>query len=397
MSTTTDPINTHPTDPASFRAAIDRLLPVVSEQSGATEEMRRMGPELVASFRDVGLFRMLLPRSHGGLGIDYPTSVEVLRSIARADGSVGWSLMINTESPQLFALLPESTFEAFYAAGPDITIAGAFAPSGTAIPVDGGFEVSGRWQFASACEHSDYLFANCVVPGVAPDAPGSDPDAPVLRCVVAPRDRWTIHDTWDTLGLRGTGSHDISLDEAFIADDHVFDLFGGRPFSGDPGFATPVLQFSMHIGAVALGIAEGAHRAAVELATTGKRRLYGRTPLAESEPFQQMLGRTEADLRAAHALLMAQANEFWDASCSGAPSITMVPRVRQAVTWIVSTAVAVVDQCHRAGGGGAARRSSPLERRMRDIHTLSQHAAVQEAGFANSGALLVGIVPEFRL
>lgn len=394
MSTTIDPITTHPADADSFRAAVDALLPLVSEQSGETEQMRRMSADLVSAFRDVGLFRMLLPTAHAGLGIDYPTSVEVLRSIAMADGSVGWSLMINTESPQLFALLPESTFRRFYDAGPDITIAGAFAPSGTAVPVDGGFEVAGRWQFASACEHSDYLFANCVVTSPTSADTGA---APVLRCVVAPRDRWTIHDTRDTLGLRGTGSHDISLDGAFIADDHVFDLFGGRPFSDEPGFATPVLQFSMHIGAVALGIAEGAHRAAVQLAMDGKRRLYGRTPLSESEPFQQMLGRTEADLRAAHALLMAQANEFWQASCNGTSAITMMPRVRQAVTWIVGTAVSVVDQCHRAGGGGAARRSSPLERRMRDIHTLSQHAAVQEAGFANSGALLVGIVPEFRL
>lgn len=375
---------------SDVRAAIDAVLPEVVASAGDTERLRRLPDELVRALRDAGLFRMLVPADFGGLGVEFPTSVEVLRSIARADGAAGWSVMINTESPQLLALLPRSTFEEIYESGPDVTIAGAFAPKGVATRVDGGVTVAGRWQFASACEHSDLLFGNCVVP--------SDPGvAPVLRCVVAPRAAWKIHDTWDTLGLRGTGSHDIELADVFVPDDHTFDLFGGEPCFDGPEWSAPVLQFGLHIGAVALGIADGAHQAAVEIATGGKSRLYGRTPLKESELFQFRLGRAEADLRAAEAMLYRQVDEFWSAARLGEASMLMAPRILQSVSWVVDTCVRVVDACYHGSGGSAAYRSSPLERRVRDIHTLHQHASIQETVFANSGALLMGVVPDLGL
>jgi alkylation response protein AidB-like acyl-CoA dehydrogenase len=373
---------------AELLVGLDSILATVRARAAEVEAARRIPSDLAESFRRIGLFRMLVPASHGGLGVDFPTSVEVIRSLAKADGAIGWSLMINVESPQLLALLPRSAFEEIYAGGPDVTIAGAFAPKGAARRVDGGYVVTGRWPFASSCEHSDLLFANCVIP------PQDDSSSvPTLRCMVAPRQSWTIHDTWDTLGMRGTGSHDISLEGAFVDEAHTFDLFGGTPCLSGPAFGAPLLQFSLHIGAVALGIAEGAHAESVELAAGGRTRLYGRTPLAESELFQHRLGRAEADLRAAHALLFRQVDEFWTAAIDGSASLLLLPRVLQTVGWVVETATHVVDGCYRVSGGSAAYRSSPLERRLRDIHTLSQHASVQEMVFANAGAILLGITP----
>ncbi|WP_439815145.1 acyl-CoA dehydrogenase family protein [Zavarzinia sp. CC-PAN008] len=319
----------------------------------------------------------------------YPDGVHVLRRLAQADGAVGWSLMINTESPQLLALLPAETFAAIYAAGPDVTIAGTFAPRGEATPVAGGYRVSGRWGFASACEHSDWLFANCVVPG-----PGG---VQGLRCMALPREAWQIHDTWHTLGLRGTGSQDIALVDAFVPQAQSFDLFGGVPCRTGPQFAGPLLQFSMHIGAVALGIGQGALADLIGHAQTGRTRLYGRTAMRDSELFRYRIGRAEADLRAAEALLDAQAAEFWARAQAGTVAPDLLPRVQQAVAWIVETAQAVVDACHKAGGSAGVYDGSALQRRLRDIHTLSQHASVQEALFASNGALLLGIDPGFTV
>jgi alkylation response protein AidB-like acyl-CoA dehydrogenase len=365
--------------------AVEPLLARIRERADEIEAARRLPADLLDELAGAGLFRMLVPESHGGLGTDFPTSVEVLRSIARADGATGWSLMIGTETPQLLALLDRSAFDELYAGGPDLVVGGAFAPKGMAQPVEGGYRVSGRWGFASGCEHSDWLFGNCVVPPADGDGP------PSLLCALLPRDEWEIVDTWHTAGLRGTGSHDIAVTDHFVPAAHTFDLFGGTPCFAAQGFTAPLLQFSMHIGAVALGIAEGAHEEVVELARTGKARLYGRSKMVESELFQHRLGRAEADLRAAAALLDSQVREYWRLAGEGSVTPPLLDRVLQAVAWVVDTSATVVDACYRAGGGSAIYAASPLQRRLRDIHTLTQHASVQEGVFANSGAALMGV------
>lgn len=372
-------------------AAVHDLVPTITARADEIEAARRIPDDLVGALRDAGIFRMLVPPSHGGLGVDYPTSVEVLRTLARADGAVGWSLMIGAETPQLLSLLPRPAFDRIYEDGPDVTCGGAFAPKGLAESVDGGYRASGRWGFASGCEHSDWLFGNCIVPPVDPGG------APVMRCTLFRRTEWQILDTWDTIGLAGTGSHDIAIEDAFVPEEHTFDLFGGVPNVDGPAFTAPLLQFNMHIGAVALGIAEGAHTELVELAGTGRTRLYGRSAMADSELFQYRLGRCQADLRAAEALLLRQVEDYWRVALAGTATPDLQTPVRQAVAWVVETSAAAVEACYTAAGGSAVYRTSPMQRRLRDIRTLTQHAAVQEGTFATSGAALLGAAPGPRL
>ena len=264
-------------------ASIRELSPAIAARAAEIEEgaAAAAGPASSSS-RAIGFFRMLLPRRWGGLEIDFPPSVEILAELSAADGSVGWASMIGCETPQLFALLPEPTFETIYADGPDVIVAGAFAPRGTAEAIDGGeggYRVNGRWSFASGCQHARFLFGNCVVTSGGQPLPGPIPGAPQLRCAVLPAGAWTIHDTWHTAGLRGTGSHDIEIRDALVAKEWTFDLFVGEPFAREPLFGAPLLQFSTHIGAVALGIAQGALRDLIALAGTNKTRLYAKSAI----------------------------------------------------------------------------------------------------------------------
>jgi alkylation response protein AidB-like acyl-CoA dehydrogenase len=151
-----------------------------------------------------------------------------------------------------------------------------------------------------------------------------------------------------------------------------------------------MLQFSMHIGAVALGIAEGALADLVSLAETRKTRLYARAELADQPLFQYRLGHAEADARAARAYLTSCAEAYWSQALAGAVDPAIRTRVLQTVAWTVETAARVVDACYTAGGGSALYETSPLQRRLRDIHTLTQHASVQENVFATAGAEKVG-------
>ena len=370
---------------------IKALLPTIAAQSSAIEEARRIPVELVGQLKHAGIFRLLCPDSFGGAECDYPTSVDLLTHLAKADGSVGWSLMIGCETPQLLALLPKATFEAMYAQGPDVVVGGAFAPKGKAIRVEGGYQASGRWGFASGCEHADWLFGNCVIQGQGEGkAEGKAEGESILRCMVLPQECWTIHDTWHTAGLCGTGSHDIEINDVFVPDSHVFDLFGGQPCMSGPLFAAPLVQFALHIAAVALGIAEGALDDLTAFAIAGKTRLYARSSMADGELFQYRLGHAEADVQAIRAMLAWRVADYWQRAQTGDLTADYQTGVIQTEAWVVEASARVVDVCFTAGGGSAIYADSPLQRRLRDIHTLTQHASAAEGVFANAGALRLG-------
>jgi alkylation response protein AidB-like acyl-CoA dehydrogenase len=200
-----------------------------------------------------------------------------------------------------------------------------------------------------------------------------------------------IIDTWSVLGLRGTGSHDIALTDAFCPAERTIDIFMGQSSVPSPSFVAPVLHFVLHMGAVAVGIAQGALDAVVAHVSSGKKRLYARTPTADSALFQVHLGRAEMGVRAARALLRDVGDEVWAACSSDPASITALsPRASAALAWVTETAIAAVDTCYKAGGGSAAHDSSPLQRRFRDIHTLRQHAAAAEGWLGQAGAALLG-------
>jgi alkylation response protein AidB-like acyl-CoA dehydrogenase len=152
----------------------------------------------------------------------------------------------------------------------------------------------------------------------------------------------------------------------------------------------PVLQFSMHIGAVALGIAEGTIADLLALAGTRKVRLYARAELADQPLFQYRLGHAETDARAARAFLTSCAETYWAAAKAGTLDPSLFTRILSTVAWVVETSARLVDSCYQAGGGSALYEKSPLQRRLRDIHTLTQHASVQENVFTNVGAEKLG-------
>ena len=371
-------------------AGVRELAPAIAARGAEIEAGRRMPADLLKELRALGVFRMLAPRSHGGLEIDFPPSVDVLAALAAADGATGWTVMIGCETPQLFGLLPRASFDTVYASGPDTICGGAFAPQGTAERTPDGYEVNGRWAFASGCQHADWLFGQCVVTQNGVPVPGPIPGAPALRCMVLPASQFEILDTWNTSGMRGTGSHDIALRDASVAEAWSFDLWLGTPSLPGALFAAPLLQFSLHIGAVALGIAEGALADLTALAGTNKRRLYARAELADQPLFQYRLGHAEADAQAARALLTARAASYWAQARAGTLGPGLRTEVTQTVAWVAETCARVVDVCYTAGGGSALYAASPLQRRLRDIHTLTQHASVQENVFASAGAERLG-------
>ena len=366
------------------------MAPSLRARAAELDEARRLPEDLVAALRAAGFLRMFVPRSHGGHETDLRTGMAVLEALATADPAVGWTVMIGAETPQLLAFLSRDTFDKMYAAGPDLVVGGGFNPQGTATRTADGYLVDGRWAFASGSTHADWLFGNCVVrPAEPSDTPPAGP--PALRSVLVPASQARIVDTWHVLGLRGTGSHDIEIRGITVPDELTFDLFAGVPCLPGPGYVAPLMHFILHLGAVAVGIAQGALDATTSLATEGKQRLYAKARLADSPLFQTDLGRADVTVRAARALLESTADELWTRCASDPATLPAIgPRISATLAWVTDAASSAVDTCYRAGGGQAARDSSPIQRRFRDMHTFSQHAAAAEGWLTGHGSAMLG-------
>jgi alkylation response protein AidB-like acyl-CoA dehydrogenase len=369
------------TAPAILRTVHD-LAPTIVARATEIESARRLPADLLGELIDAGCLRMLLPASHGGHGVDLPTALRVYEALARADGSVGWTVAIGASSWCDLAGLPRSTFDALYAGGPDALVAGAFAPSGTAVREAGGYRVNGRWAFVSGCEHSDWIFGNCVEM-VA--------DEPQLRIAVFTPSEVQIEDTWHVSGLCGTGSHHVSARDVLVPADRTMLVFAEARCLDVPivRVPTPAL-FSLEIAGVALGIAQGALDDVLSLATDKVPLLAG-APLAANALFQHQLATADTELRAARALLHADARDAWATAAADAEfTLEQRGRIRATAAWVSERAVSVVDTSYRAGGGSSVYLDSPLQRRLRDIHALSQHFLVRPDTLTTAGAVLAG-------
>lgn len=289
---------------AKLLDAVRELSPAITARSAEIETARELPHDLLGGLIAAGCFRMFVPRSHGGLEIDLPSSLEIIETLGRADASAGWTVMIGSESVLLFALLPRRRFDALYADGPDVIGAGSFTPRGEAKVTAGGFEVSGRWPFASGCLHSKWLVGNCVVTANGQPRPGPAAGVPETRFALFRAEQAHILDTWSVAGLRGTGSNDIAVERLHVPSDDTFEPFFGEPSIPGPLYIAAVPQFSLHVAAVAIGIAQHALDDVIALAMGQKRRLFAAAALADTPVFQHDLARAEAGLRAARALLV---------------------------------------------------------------------------------------------
>jgi indole-3-acetate monooxygenase len=375
----------------SLVEAARRLGPAVGGLADTTERERRLPAELVRAFAEAGFFRMCVPRALGGGEVDPATLVRVLEALATADASAAWCAMIGATSGVVAAYLPEATARAIYATNPGVVTGGVFAPQGRARPERDGYRVSGRWAFASGCQHSSWLMGGCIVldGGTPRTLPGGTPD---VRLMLFPAAEVEVIDTWSVAGLRGTGSHDIAVSDLFVPAERSTSLASDPPHAPGTLYAFPVFGLlALGIAAVALGIGraavdELARLAAEKTATLQRRRL------AERGLVQAQVAEAEATLRAGRALLLETVAETWTMATAAG---TIAPRqralVRLAATHATTSAARATDLMYHAGGGTALYATSPLQRCFRDVHAVTQHMMVGYATYELAGRLLLGV------
>jgi indole-3-acetate monooxygenase len=366
--------------------AVRGLAPAIAARAGEIEAARRLPPDLVTELTAAGCFGMLRPRSHGGAGVDLATSMRVYEDLSRADASVGWTVAIGSGCWLDVVGLPRSTFDAVFADDPNVKVGGGINPAGVAVPADGGYRVTGRWAFVSGCQHCDWIYGNCIEEGATGNGA-----MPPLRVALFQAAEVEIEDTWSVSGLCGTGSHDVVADDIFVPAERTFALLSAEPCLDDPLARIPLPSpYALQMASGALGVAQGALDDILALAA-GKVPLFAGAPLATNPLFQNQLGQADASLRAARSLVYAEAADAWAAAVAGDLFTTEHrARIRGSATWVCDTAATVVGIAYRAGGGSSLYRSSPLQRRFRDVHALTQHFLVKLDSLTTVGAVMAG-------
>lgn len=364
-------------------SALARAREIAEMARGMADEIdaaRRLPVELVAALRDSGLLRAGAPAEVDALELPAGTALRCAEEVARGDASAGWCVSIGITSTLLVGYLPPSSRDELFGGGRGLA-AGVWAPQGTARRVTGGVMVSGRWAFCSGITHADVLFAGCVLE-----------DRPAV--VALPTAQLQILDTWHTLGLRGTGSHDTVADEVFVPDDRVLSIFDGpvidRPLYRFPPFGF----FAACIAAAAMGNARAAIENFVDLAGSKKGVAASRT-LAERSTIQAAVATADSALEAARAGYYQSIEEAWRASEDGSPvSLQARTRLRLAATHGARVSADVVRSMYDLAGGSAIYDGAPLQRRLRDAFTATAHFQVNEASRELPGRILLGQAAE---
>ncbi|HJL14545.1 MAG TPA: acyl-CoA dehydrogenase family protein [Sandaracinaceae bacterium LLY-WYZ-13_1] len=369
------------------RALAEELAP----RAEAIEAARRVPAELSERLGREGFHRLLVPEALGGREVHPAVFASVLEALAHGDAATAWVVMTSSTTGILLAYLDVGVARAILDDAPHAALAGVFAPSGRATPTEGGYRLSGRWRYGSGCENAAWRMGGALV--FEGDAPRTvDGGGPEIRSCFFRADESRVVDTWDVSGLRGTGSHDLEVQDVLVPAERTTCVRLDHPRHEGPLYRFPLFGLlATGVSAVGLGIARRALDE-VEAQAKASRSRGGSKRMAESELVQVRVASAEAELAAARALTYETLESVYEHAASGEPLAGGDrARLRMAATHAAGASARVVDACYHLAGGAAIWASSPLQRCLRDVHVMTQHVMVAEPTLKPVGRLLLDL------
>jgi len=388
---------------APVRAAA-ALQPVIRAHRDEIEREQRLPKDLVEEFHRAGFYSMVMPRAMGGLQADPLTYLRVVELLAEASGSVGWNLANNSIAQLVTLGLTDEGVQEIYAHGADTVVAGtAVMGGGTAVPVEGGYRVTGRWPFGTGCQESAWMLGSFQI--LDGDQPRRSPDGSSVhwRGVFERSEVQTVEGSWDVAGLRATGSFDWTVDDVFLPERRTM-VHAGIPLDNQwkrwPGitYALPAQAWvGPHHSAVITGIARGGIDALIELASEKTPR--GRTGrLCENPQVQEAVGRADTILNAGRAYRSAMVTDVWNTVAAGEDTtLEQRARCRLAGAYAADSAREAMDLVFRQGGSTSYRRESRLAECWRDLHVVGQAVTLMPEWYPMGGRVFLKMDPGPRL
>ncbi|MEU9860660.1 3-hydroxy-9,10-secoandrosta-1,3,5(10)-triene-9,17-dione monooxygenase oxygenase subunit [Streptomyces sp. NPDC047971] len=357
--------------------AVRALAPALRERAAEAEALRRLPDATVKELADAGFFRLLQPRAYGGLAADPAVFYTAVHEIAKACGSTGWAASVLGVHPWYVAQLDPRAQDEVWGADGTARICSSHAPTGEVAHADGGFRLSGRWHFSAGCDHAQWALLG----GLVADGDGRPVD---MRTFLVPRADYRVDDVWDTVGLRGSGSNDIVVEDAFVPAHRTLG-YGpvttlrcpGHELNPEPLYRLPYAAvFTTAVSTAMVGIAEGAYEDHLAAARESVRASPGRR--AAEDPFAQVrLARAAGDIDAARLQLGRNMAELYTTARGGAEIPTELrARTRRDQALATERALSAVDLLMENSGRGPLRAGADvLQRAWRDLQTGRGQAA----------------------
>ena len=378
----------------SLMDAAREIAPIIQKHRDEAERERRLSKPVLHALRETGLLRMSTPKSLGGLETDPITRALVVEEVSRHDSAAGWTLENPIDWAFFCSRLPDEGAEEIYSKGGDVVIAAQFGRPLNATSTEGGYRISGRAPFVSNCYDADWISCTAAV-----DADQHSEGEAETLMVYFPRESCEIIDTWHVMGMRGTGSNDISVTDVFVPKARTFPMVPefepGSHYQG-PLYRIPIVGAAgTGIPTPMLGVARRALDEVLEIALT-KTPLTSSGPLKERSSAQIQFGEAEAVLRSGRLLLLNTVSEAWQRCLDGKPhSLRQKADLLLGSTHAMSSAVKAVELACRIAGTTSIRTSSPLERCFRDVQTMRHHVFASEARYGTFGQVYFGVEPDF--
>jgi 3-hydroxy-9,10-secoandrosta-1,3,5(10)-triene-9,17-dione monooxygenase len=389
-----------PPDFAELLARAEALVPVLRERAGRTEELRRLPDETLDDLHRTGLFRILQPKRVGGSELPFRSIVELVAVIGRGCGSTAWVLANLAAHHWLLGMWSPEAQDEIWGQSPDNLIGSALIfPRGRARPVDGGYRLTGRWPFSSGVDASSWNLIGAIVNDVETGV--SEP-----RIFLLPASDYTIIDTWHVIGLAGTGSKDVAVEDVFVPAYRSLSVsqITGGPNPGsrvNPSvlYQLPAISlFAFCIAGVSLGIAQGAFEYFAETTRTRTSYYTGRN-LADFVTLQVHLAEAAVIADSAQALMLTDCEEATRLVTAGTvPSLVQRARYRRDGAYAATLCTRAVDVLFHAAGGGAIYARNPLQRAFRDVHAANAHYVLNwDINGAMYGRVALGLSPDASL
>jgi 3-hydroxy-9,10-secoandrosta-1,3,5(10)-triene-9,17-dione monooxygenase len=385
-------------DWAAMVARAKALIPRLRERASQTEELRRLPPETERDLHDTGLFRIVQPKRIGGSEFDYVALVDCADAIGQADASVAWNFANLSSHHWMLAMFDKRAQDLVWNNNPDALIASSFIfPAGRARKVDGGYVLRGSWPFSSGVDSSEWNMLASVV------SSDDEADGIEYRIFLVSKSDYRILDTWNATGLRGTGSNDVEVKDAFVAEPMtlaVNDLAGGpTPGSAvnpNPLYALPVFSlFPYVLSGVALGNAQACLDDYVEV-SRHRASTYNRAMLGDLQSTQIKIAEASAKIDAARLIMRSTCIEAMaDARRGHVPDIAAKTKSRRDGAFAVNLCTEAVSLLFAASGARGLFTSGVLQRQFRDAHAINSHIAFNfDAAGTNYGRVALGLPSE---
>jgi indole-3-acetate monooxygenase len=370
---------------------VQRVGDEVSRRALELDRLGVMPDDLYDDLTATGCFRAMVPRAQGGLEFTLAEINALMMAASKANGSMGWLLLIGIPGPVILGLLTPDALAEVMERYPRARGRGTIAPKGVAVPAEGGYIVSGQWPFASGGPHPDLVVANCRVMDNGDARIGPD-GMPEMILAVLPAADVEFLDTWHVLGLRGTDSCDYTVRNVFVPERMTANLFTSTNCFDTAATRLPIrVVLALGHASVAIGIAEGALEEVAELAKTKRAAMNPSALLADDHVFRHDIGEEALRLAAVRGLLDSTTESATQAFLSGRPlSARETIQGRTMAGYITAECVKIVDAAYTMAGSVSLYDTSSLQRRLRDIHVATQHVGATTEGYRTLGKLLVG-------